>query len=403
MIQVTGIHNTAICYTGELEALAMEQIKALCDREEFGGCKIRIMPDVQVGMGCVVGTTMTVTDKIVPGMVGVDIGCGMETVRLAEREIDRGALDTLIRNEIPSGRDIRESKHPLNSEIDLKGLICVKEVGIERARLSLGTLGGGNHFIEVDRSGEGELYLIVHSGSRHIGMEVAGHYQEEANKTLRGSSKRQIGEIIAKLKAEGREREISDTMKRLKSEAKGEAGLMSEYLACVSGGLFDDYIHDMRIIQRFAALNRRAMTEVILGKMGLTEVDRFTTVHNYIDTDSMILRKGSVSAREGERLLIPINMRDGSLVCVGRGNGDWNQSTPHSAGRLMSCHAAFTSLSMDEYAAEMKGIFTTCVNRHTLDESPMAYKSADEIINRVAPTAEIVERLRPIYNFKAAE
>jgi RNA-splicing ligase RtcB len=360
------------------------------------------MPDVHAGKGCTIGTTMTVADKIVPGMVGVDIGCGMETVRLAEREIDYEALDRLIRREVPSGREVRKAPHPLSTEIDLDKLCCARGVNLERAQRSIGTLGGGNHFIEVDRSEGGELYLVVHSGSRHIGTEVADRYQDEAYKTLCGDSKRQIEETIAKLKSEGREREIADTIKRLKADTRREWAIPKD-LAYADGRLFDDYIHDMKIIQRFAVLNRRAMTEVILSGMGLTEAERFTTIHNYIDTDTMILRKGAVSAKAGERLLIPINMRDGSLICVGKGNDDWNQSAPHGAGRLMSRKAAFAALSMDEYAAEMRGIYTTSVNRDTLDESPMAYKSIDEIVSRIAPTAEIVERVRPTYNFKASE
>jgi len=381
----------------------MNQIKAVCDREEFAGCRIRIMPDVHAGMGCTIGTTMTISDKIVPGMVGVDIGCGMETVKLAERNIDCHALDNLVHREIPFGRDIRKERHPLNAEIDLDALRCAAKVNITRARRSIGTLGGGNHFIEVDRSDGGDLYLVVHSGSRHIGNEVAKYYQDEAYRTLCGNSGRRIEEAIATLKAEGRHREIADTVKRLNTQEKHASGGIPKDLSYVSGGLFDDYIHDMKIIQRFAVLNRQAMTDVILRGMSLTELDRFTTIHNYIDTDSMILRKGAVSANAGERLLIPINMRDGSLICVGRGNDDWNRSAPHGAGRLMSRTEAFKKLSMDEYRSGMSGIFTTSVSHRTLDEAPMAYKSIDEIVSRIAPTAEIVERLRPAYNFKAGE
>ncbi len=401
MIQVAGNYNTAVCYTSELESVAREQIKAVCDREEFADCKIRIMPDVHAGKGCTIGTTMTISDKIVPGMVGVDIGCGMETVKLAETKIDYATLDNLIRRDIPSGREIRDTNHPLNSEINLEELCCFHEVNLNRAKRSIGTLGGGNHFIEVDRSDSGDLYLVIHSGSRHIGTEVADYYQEEAYKTLCGSSKRQIDETIAQLKAEGRRSEIADTIKRLRTQEHNEAGAIPKDLAYVSGELFDNYIHDMKIIQRFAVLNRQAMTEVIMRGMKLTETDRFTTIHNYIDTDSMILRKGAVSAKAGERLLIPINMRDGSLICMGRGNEDWNCSAPHGAGRLMSRIAAFKSLSMDKYVSEMSGIFTTSVNKQTLDESPMAYKSIDEITSHITPTAEIVERIRPTYNFKA--
>ena len=402
-VRVSGVYNTAICYTGELEATAREQIKTVCDRDEFADCKIRIMPDVHAGMGCVIGTTMTITDKIVPGMVGVDIGCGMETVTLAENAIDYKAMDNLIRREIPSGRDIRKAYHPLNDQIDLDKLRCSSAIHLERAKRSIGTLGGGNHFIEVDRSDNGELYLVIHSGSRHIGKEVATFYQNEAYRTLCGNSKQQIAEAIAALKAPGREAEISGTIKRLKGEVNRKVGAIPKDLAYVADGLFDDYIHDMKIIQHFAVLNRQAMSEVILHGMGLTEIDRFTTIHNYIDTDSMILRKGSVSAKAGERLLLPINMRDGSLICVGKGNEEWNCSAPHGAGRLMSRQAAFRTLSMDEYAAGMNGIFTTSVSRETLDESPMAYKSIDEILSHIAPTADVIKRLRPAYNFKASE
>jgi RNA-splicing ligase RtcB len=400
MIQVKGEYNTAICYTGELEPAAEAQIKAVCDRAEFADCKIRIMPDVHTGKGCTIGTTMTVSDKIVPGMVGVDIGCGMETVKIAEREIDFAALDRLIRHEIPCGREIRDTEHALNAEIDLTSLRCVSEVNLIRARRSIGTLGGGNHFIEVDRSDNGELYIVVHSGSRHIGTEVADWYQDEAYHSLSGGSKKQVAEAIAALKAEGRQREIAETIKRLRT---AETSAIPKDLAYLSGELFEDYIHDMKFIQRFAVLNRQAMTEVILSGMGLTETDRFTTIHNYIDTDSMILRKGAVSAKRGERLLIPINMRDGSLICAGKGSDDWNQSAPHGAGRLMSRSAAFKNLSMDEYVAEMSGVFTTSVNKETLDESPMAYKPIDEILLHIEPAAEIIERLRPVYNFKASE
>ncbi|MDR3011974.1 MAG: RtcB family protein [Chitinispirillales bacterium] len=365
MISITGSHNTAICYTHQLEPTAKEQIKNVCDRPEFADCKIRIMPDVHAGMGCTIGTTMTIKNKIVPGMVGVDIGCGMETVKLAEREIDYKGLDKMVKQRIPAGRNVRKDIHPFNDKIKFEELRCIKHVDIKRARQSIGTLGGGNHFIEVDRTDSGDLYLVIHSGSRHIGTEVAEYYQKEAHK--------QCGDSIPK------------------------------DLTYATGKLFDDYIHDMKIIQRFAALNRKAMAEIILEGMGLTEIERFTTIHNYIDTDSMILRKGAVSARVGERLLIPINMRDGSLICVGKGNLDWNYSAPHGAGRLMSRRVALKELSLEKYVAEMKGVYTSSVHRGTLDESPMAYKKIDEIISHIGPTAEIVERMKPTYNFKAGD
>jgi RNA-splicing ligase RtcB len=400
MIEVKGKHNAAICYVATLEESAAKQIQAVCDQVEFADCKICIMPDVHAGMGCTIGTTMTITDKIVPGMVGVDIGCGMETVKLAEPEIDFASLDAVIREHIPCGFEIRKKTHPLNREIDIKELRCIDEVNLERASRSIGTLGGGNHFIEIDINDAGKLYLVVHSGSRHIGNEVAKYYQNEAYRALCGNAKQQISADIEKLKNEGRYQEIQPTIKTLKSQT--HINLPKE-LTYVEGGLFDDYIHDMKIIQRFAVLNRQAMVEIILREMGLSEVDRFTTIHNYIDTDEMILRKGAVSAKTDEKLLIPINMRDGSLICIGKGNPDWNFSAPHGAGRLMSRAAAFRELSMEQYKAEMNGIFSTCVVKDTLDEAPMAYKSMDEIVAQITPTADIVERIRPLYNFKAAD
>ena len=402
MIEIKGQFNTAICYTPELDPVAAGQIRAVCDQEAFAGSRIRIMPDVHAGKGCTIGTTMTITDKVVPGMVGVDIGCGMETVRLADRSIDLDALDALIRREIPSGRDIRETEHPLNGEIDLDQLRCEHFVNLVRARRSVGTLGGGNHFIEIDRGEDGALYLVVHSGSRHLGRQVCEYYQEEGFRALCGSARFQIDRLIREMKEQGNTKEIHKTLKRLRRQ-RAEMTPVPRDLAYVEGQLFDDYIHDMRIVQRFAVLNRKAMTDVILSGLGLERAEEFTTIHNYIDTDAMILRKGSVAAKAGEKLLIPINMRDGSLICVGKGNEEWNFSAPHGAGRLMSRKDAFESLSMEEYREQMQGIYSTCVNAATLDESPMAYKPMDEILSEIDPTAEIVERIRPIYNFKAAE
>lgn len=400
MVTIQGQYNTAICYTNELEGAALEQIQAVCNQSEFTDCKIRIMPDVHAGKGCTIGTTMTIRDKIVPGMVGVDIGCGMETVELEEHEIDFEKLDALIRKEIPFGREIRDIPHPLNSEIDLTQLRCAGQVNLDRAMHSIGSLGGGNHFIEVDRAEDGRLFLVIHSGSRHLGTEVADYYQNEGRRALWGGAKHQIQETIAKLKAEGRSREIQKTIMALKKEHELD---IPKDLAYVEGKLFDDYIHDMKLTQQFAVLNRKAMADVILEGMGLHAMDIFTTIHNYIDTEAMILRKGSVSAKAGEKLLIPINMRDGSLICIGKGNKEWNCSAPHGAGRLMSRRAALSTLSMEEFQKEMKGIYTTCVVPDTLDESPMAYKSLDDIVSQIGPTAEIVERIRPVYNFKASD
>ncbi len=399
MIEIKGTHNIAYAFTNEVEPNAAAQIRDVCDQPHFEGCKIRIMPDVHAGKGCTIGTTMTLTDKVVPNMVGVDIGCGMETVRLREQEIDFVKLDGAIRAHVPCGREVREREHPYNTQIDLSKLRCGGELQLGRARTSIGTLGGGNHFIEVDRDDEGNLYLVVHSGSRHLGTEIADWYQQEGFRTLCGNAKVQIDELIAELKRTGRRKEIQQRVRETKAF---NTPPVPESLAYVEGRLFDDYIHDMRITQAFAALNRKAMVDVILTEMGLHSEDAFTTIHNYIDTESMILRKGAVSARAGERLLIPINMRDGSLLCTGLGNNDWNQSAPHGAGRLMSRMEANRRLSLEQFKDEMRGIYSTSVGKDTLDESPMAYKGMDAIICNIGPTARIEKIIRPVYNFKAS-
>lgn len=400
MITIQGKHNTAVCYTSQLEESAAKQIKTVCDQEAFADCKIRIMPDVHAGMGCTIGTTMTITDKIVPGMVGVDIGCGMETVRLDTTEIDFARLDKSIRENIPSGFEVRTRPHKLADEVDLNELRCVRHINMHRAIHSIGTLGGGNHFIEVAKDEDMTFYLVVHSGSRHLGCEVAEYYQTEGYNALCGNAQFQLDEVIAELKNQRRDKEIQSTIKTLKEQTSIP---VPKDLAYVGGALFDDYIHDMKIIQRFAVLNRKAMVDSILVGLRLSAAEEFTTIHNYIDTDSMILRKGSVSAKAGEKLLIPINMRDGSLICIGKGNPDWNYSAPHGAGRLMSRARAFHELSMEQYQAEMSGVYSTCVVPDTLDESPMAYKSVGEIVSQIETTAEIIAKIKPVYNFKAAE
>ncbi len=402
MTEIKGLHNTAIVYATTLEDGAAKQIQTLCDFAPFSDSKIRIMPDVHAGMGCTIGTTMTIKDKVVPGMVGVDIGCGMETVQLAEKEIDFALLDRVIHNNIPSGRDIRSLPHKNSEEIDLTALKCAEKVNLNRAYRSIGTLGGGNHFIEVDKDDEGNLYLVVHSGSRHIGNQVARYYQQQAAWQIMGASDYDISAIVEKMKSEGNLQEIKAVTKQIKQKRKENLPFHKD-LAYVTGQLFEDYIHDMKLIQHFATLNRKTMVDIILEKTGLTAVDSFTTIHNYIDTENMILRKGAVSARKGQKLLIPINMRDGALICTGKGNPECNCSAPHGAGRLMSRRKAFDILSMEQYKKEMEGIYTTSVNSDTLDESPMAYKPIDEILFNITPTAEIYKIIKPVYNFKASE
>lgn len=400
MIAIRGTHNTAKCFCKTLEPQARQQIQAVCDQQAFADSKIRIMPDVHAGVGCTIGTTMTLRDKVVPGMVGVDIGCGMETVKLKETSMDFDELDRVIRTQIPSGHAIHPQLHPLAKDIDLRELRCAGHVDIKRAQCSIGTLGGGNHFIEIDRGEDGHLYLVVHSGSRHLGVETASFYQKAGWKALQQGYRPLVQEAMQQLKAQGREQEIACMTAKIKREYAPD---VPKELAYVSGKLFADYIHDMKLVQRFAVLNRQAMVQSILQNMRFTCLDAFSTIHNYIDTDAMILRKGSVSAKLGETLLIPINMRDGSLICVGKGNEDWNQSAPHGAGRLMSRTDAKNTLTLEQFQQSMRGIYTTCVQQGMLDESPMAYKTMDEIVEQIAPTADIVQRIRPVYNFKAAE
>ena len=400
VIIIKGKHNRAVCYCDALEDAAREQIQELCDLEIFAGSGIRIMPDVHAGAGCTIGTTMTVTDKVAPSLVGVDIGCGMETVKLEEKVIDFAKLDHVIRSLVPAGENIREMPHPFASQIELKALRCLPAINPERAALSIGTLGGGNHFIEIDRDEEGFLYLIVHSGSRYLGVQVAGYYRKLGWKTMNSLSNEVRRELIDRYKAEGRPREIEMGLHGLQDSFAAPMDI-SESFAYVEGQNLENYIHDMRIVQYFATLNRQAITQTILEGMGLAEIDRFTTIHNYIDTENRILRKGAVSAQKGERLLIPINMRDGALICIGKGNPDWNYSAPHGAGRILSRTEAQNTLSIEEFQREMEGIYTTCVAHSTLDESPMAYKGRNAIVSQIEPTAEIVKQIRPIYNFKA--
>lgn len=396
---IQGKYNEAKIYTDLVEDGALAQIKAMCDTPIFKQSKIRVMPDVHAGAGCTIGTTMTITDKIVPNMVGVDIGCGMEVVRIAEKNIDLAALDKLIYAKIPSGFNYRNSHHEYTKQIDLSKLKCADKVNISLAYVSLGTLGGGNHFIEVDKDESGDIYIVVHSGSRHLGTEIAEYYQNEGYRRLCGNSQVQLREIIQKLKAEGRAKDIEATIRI----AKQNTSEIPQEMAYVEGELFDDYIHDMKITQHFAVLNRQAMMDEIVRGLNLTVVEQFTTIHNYIDTENMILRKGAVSAHKGEKLLIPINMRDGSLICIGKGNDDWNQSAPHGAGRILSRGKARTILTMDEFKKEMEGIYSTSVNLNTLGESPMAYKTLADIEGNIEPTVDIVKRIKPIYNFKASE
>ena len=367
MIELNGKYASAKIFTDVVDAESVSQVMALLNQPYAEGSKVRMMPDIHAGAGCTIGTTMTVDNRICPNLVGVDIGCGMETIRLREKRMELQQLDKLIRREIPSGFAVRTKAHPYSKQTRIDELHCAKHVKLDKARLSVGTLGGGNHFIEANRDDDGNLYIVVHSGSRHLGLEIANYYQKAAYQAL---------------------------------QERGETGIPKN-LAYVDGYLAEHYLHDMQIAQEFAALSRKAMIDVIVKGMGLHVEEQFTTIHNYIDVDHGILRKGAVSAQAGEKLLIPINMRDGSLICVGKGNEDWNCSAPHGAGRLMSRSQAKQSFTVNEFKKQMEGIYTTSVDRSTLDECPMAYKSMDSIVDNIGPTAEILQVIKPIYNFKA--
>ncbi|NLT08173.1 MAG: RtcB family protein [Ruminococcus sp.] len=400
MIIFNGKYNSAKVFTDIIEEAAAAQIVSLCDQPMAENSVIRIMPDVHAGAGCTIGTTMTIKDKVVPNLVGVDIGCGMEVARLKEKHIELQKLDKFICNNIPSGFSIRNKPHRYAEQFSFEELYCYKHIDPHRAELSIGTLGGGNHFIEVDKSENGTLYLVIHSGSRHLGVETAKYYQEEAYARLNKSSSREADQLIARLRAEGKEKKIQSELKKLKNT---KTTSVPKHLAYCEGQLFDEYIHDMKLVQHYASLNRQAMMIDIIKGMGLHVTEQFSTIHNYIDTEKMILRKGAVSAEAGEKLLIPINMRDGSLLCTGKGDPDWNCSAPHGAGRLMSRAAAKESFTVSEFKKQMSGIYTSTVSSATLDECPMAYKSMDDIIGNIGDTVEINEIIRPVYNFKAGE
>jgi len=368
MVEFKGKFNTAKLFTDTAEQGAVTQIQHLLEQAFIEGSKVRIMPDAHAGMGCTIGTTMTIIDKVVPNLVGVDIGCGMETVLLKGNRVELEQLDKAIHLHIPCGFSVRREPHYFSEEIDLTSLRCNKHVDLKRAALSIGTLGGGNHFIELGKDDDGQLYLVIHTGSRNLGKQVCDHYQNAA----------------------------ADSMGR---SGKGA----DRVLAHLEGKLFDDYLHDMAVVQRYADINRKAIVKELSKRLKFKIKDDFTTVHNYIDLKSMILRKGAISAQKDERMLIPMNMRDGSLLCIGKGNEDWNCSAPHGAGRIMSRTAAKQNITLTQFEKSMKGVYSTTVNRSTIDEAPLAYKPMEEIISNIGDTAEIVKTIKPLYNFKAAE
>lgn len=402
MLEIKGKVNTAICYANVIEEEAIEQIRRMCDYEFTAGTRIRIMPDVHAGKGCTIGTTMTVTDKAVPNIVGVDIGCGMYTVKLGKIEMDFEKLDEAC-HFVPSGMNVWQGRQ---ERFDLQQIRCFRELkDSKRLERSLGTLGGGNHFIEVDKAADGTKYLVIHTGSRNLGKQVAEIYQRLAVDLNRGIEDyfRQRDEIIRTYKEQGRRSEIQAALKEIAWKKENGPTSIPEDLCYLYGKYFEDYLADVEICQRFAKRNRELIAEIILDRCGLTAADAFHTIHNYIDRGEMILRKGAIAAHTGEKVLIPINMWDGSVLAVGKGNPEWNYSAPHGAGRVMSRAGARKSLSLEEYKREMEGIYTTSVNEDTLDEAPMAYKSLSDIIDVIGESVEVIEVLKPIYNFKASE
>lgn len=402
MLEIKGKINTALCYAKVVEDEAIEQIRRMCDYAFTEGSRIRIMPDVHAGKGCTIGTTMTVVDKAVPNIVGVDIGCGMYTVKLGKGEIDFAKLDEAA-HYVPSGINVWEGRQ---ERFDLTGLACYRSLkDTKRLERSLGTLGGGNHFIEVDRAADGTHYLVIHTGSRNLGKQVAEIHQQIAIDLNKGKEELFVKKeaLIAEYKAAGRRQEIQDALKELMREWKDREMTMPEDLCFLYGDYLKNYLADVVICQEFARRNREKIAEILMERAGLTGADGFHTVHNYIDTDEMILRKGAIAAHAGEKVLIPINMRDGSVLAVGRGNPDWNYSAPHGAGRLMSRRSAKANLDMEAYRKAMEGIYTTSVNESTLDEAPMAYKALEDIIDVIRDSVDIIDILKPVYNFKAAE
>ena len=394
MLKLNGKYNTAKVFTDNIDNETISQVIELLNQDYIKDAKIRIMPDCHAGAGCVIGTTMTISDKVCPNLVGVDIGCGMLAVRIAEKDVDLPKLDDVINTYVPAGFNVNDE--PLGNFNHLSDLVAPADISL--AYRSIGSLGGGNHFIELDKDDNGNLWLVIHTGSRHLGLEVAKHYQELAYKQLKDSDVGgKIKAVIVDLKAKGKEKEIEKTIQMLKMQKPH----IPKSLCYVSGQAFKDYIHDMEIVQKHAELNRKYIADKVVEKMGWNICEEFQTIHNYIDTKNLILRKGSVSARDGEKLIIPINMRDGSLVCVGKGNPDWNYSAPHGAGRILSRSEAKDAVGIDEFRESMKGIYSSSVMESTIDESPMVYKPMEEIMENIKDTVNVMKVIKPVYNFKA--
>ncbi|MDD3229687.1 MAG: RtcB family protein [Oscillospiraceae bacterium] len=396
-------------FTENIEPEALNQIYTLVKQPAFVDCKVRIMPDVHAGAGCVIGFTADLGDKVIPNIVGVDIGCGMLTVELGDIDIDFEQLDRIIRENVPSGRNVNECQ--LVDFERLKDIRCFRELNdTKRIERSVGTLGGGNHFIEVDADEDGVKYLIIHTGSRNLGKQVAEYYQNLAVEIMQGKDQlyERQEKLIADYKAQGRKKEIAKAIKELHRKFNPNPLNIPKELCYLTGKHREDYLHDMEICQHYAIVNRYNIANSIIGNLFGSDIaywnlPMFETIHNYIEHETNIVRKGAISAKAGERLLIPINMRDGCIIGIGKGNEDWNCSAPHGAGRIMSRSKAKKLVSLGEFEESMKGIYTTSVNQSTVDESPMVYKPIEEIVTNITDTVEIEKIIKPIYNFKASE
>jgi len=398
-------------FTENIEPEALNQIYTLVKQPAFADCKVRIMPDVHAGAGCVIGFTADLGDKVIPNIVGVDIGCGMLTVELGEEDIDLAALDEIIRKYVPSGRNVHEGGDHVPFE-EIKELRCYRELkDTKRLERSVGTLGGGNHFIEVDVDPATNVkYLIIHTGSRNLGKQVADYYQNLAVEIMQGKDELYARQekLIAEYKAQGRRNEIQSAIKELHRKFSPNPLGIPKELCYLTGKYREDYLHDMKICQHFAAVNRYDIANRILGNLygidlAYFGLPMFETIHNYIEFGTNMVRKGAISAKAGEPVLIPINMRDGCIIGRGKGNEDWNCSAPHGAGRIMSRSKAKEVVSLAEFEDSMKGIYTTSVGQSTIDEAPMVYKPMEEIVANIADTVDIITIIKPIYNYKASE
>lgn len=402
-IIINGKYANASLYAKTFNDDLIAQLTELINHPVSKDSKIAIMPDTHVGKGCMIGTTMTISDRVSPSLVGSDIGCGVIAVNLGKEELDLKRLDNIVTNHVPLGANVHDSISRESQDFFSKNKL-IAELKKTTPLYSLGTLGSGNHFISIEQAEDGENYLLIHTGSRNLGTQVANYWEKVANLEMSHDDMINIPELIKRLKDEGREREIEQELKRAKEiNQKIEAQNQSP-LAYLTGKNMEDYIHDMKITQLFAVKNREANANAIINNYfskSLKDFEYFHTVHNYINMDDMILRKGAISANKGEIVVIPLNMRDGSLLAIGKGNPDWNYSAPHGAGRLMSRGQAKQEIAMDDFRESMKDIYTTSVNESTIDEAPFAYKDAEEIIECVGDTVEIVKHLKPIYNRKA--